>query len=454
MKKKHRKLKVFLGALAAVVVIVAGYLGISSWVSSLPKLNYDNNTDTSAAVAYPDADFAVISDLHLYDPSLGTTGSQFEETMNSDRKLLLDSEDLLDYAIGDIIKSQVRFVLVSGDMTKDGELVDHNIVAGKLKALTDAGIKVYVIPGNHDINNPGAVSYNGDTTTPVDSITADDFARIYADFGFNDALERDTDSLSYVAEPVDGLWLLAIDDCRYRDNKPGQEETVGGKISQQTADWIAGVLKEASRQGKAVMVMIHHGVVEHWDGQHKLHPDYLIEDYTHFGEFLASYNVRIAFTGHYHAQDITEGTFGDGKYLYDVETGSLITAPCPIRYCSITDNSFTVKSETIVDKLHPGTDFAANATAFVKKTVMLEAEKTLKKYFVSDQDTAYIAEAVGNAFVAHYSGDENPADRPAFDESKLSLWGRFIYSMEGYVINGLWNDLYPPDNNATFSLDG
>jgi len=123
--------------------------------------------------------------------------------------------------------------------------------------------------------------------------------------------------LSYVAEPVEGLWLLALDDCRYRDNQPGHEEIVGGKISQVTEDWIERVLTEAARKHKAVVVMIHHGVLEHWKGQSKLHPDYLIEDYAHFSRLLASYHVRLAFTGHYHAQDITKGVFDD-TYLYDV----------------------------------------------------------------------------------------------------------------------------------------
>lgn len=452
-KKGHRKLFITLGIVVLLILGTTGYFLVSGWMAKQPKLDYAYNTSTAAPIAYPDANFAVISDIHVYDTSLGTTGNAFEEALHSDRKLLLDSEDLLDFAIGEILKSNVRFVLISGDMSKDGELIDHQDVAKKLSRLTDAGIKVYVIPGNHDIDNPGAVSYNGDTTTPVANITPDQFTQIYANYGYNDALERDPNSLSYVAEPVDGMWLLAIDSCRYRDNVPGGEETVGGKISQATEDWIAGVLQEAQQKGKAVMVMVHHGVVEHWDGQHKLHPDYLIQDYTHFGAFLASYHVRLVFTGHYHGQDITRGDFDNGTYLYDVMTGALVTAPCPIRYCTIKDDVFTVESETIVDKLHPGTDFAQNATDFVKSSVVNEARITLKKYFVSDKDADYIADIVGDAFVAFYAGDEDPSKRPTLDESQLNLWGRFIYSMESYVVDGLWKDLPPADNNVTFSLE-
>ncbi len=451
--KKHRKLKTILCVIAVLAVVIGGYILVSGWIAGMPKLNYELNADEgSRAVAYPDADFAVISDLHVYDPLLGTTGAAFETAMSLDRKLLRESVELLDYAIGDILTSNAHFVLVSGDMTKDGEAVSHAIAAEKLTALTDAGIKVYVIPGNHDVSNPVAVSYSGDTETPVKNITPEEFVRIYAGFGYGDAIERDAGSLSYVAEPMDGLWILAIDSCRYRENAEAGEALVGGKISQATADWIASVLQKAKSEQKAVIAIMHHGVVEHWDGQRKLHEDYIIQDYAHFGAFLASYDVRLAFTGHYHALDIARGEFND-KFIYDVETGSLITAPCPIRYCSIKGGAFGINSETIVEKLRPGSEFALESNEFVKTTVVLEAKKTLSKYFVGGEDADIIADAVGDAFTAHYSGDEESAKRPALDESRLSLWGRFVLGQQKYVLDGLWNDHAPEDVNATFELN-
>ncbi|MCL2695815.1 MAG: metallophosphoesterase [Clostridiales bacterium] len=450
-KKKGRKLKIFLCVIAALAIVITGYFLISGWAASLPKLNYTYNTDTRPAAAYPDTAFAVISDLHVYDPSLGSSGAAFEEVLYADRKLLLDSEALLDYAIADILFSSARFVLISGDLTKDGERINHEIVAEKLSMFTETGIKVYVVPGNHDVSNPDAVAFDGDHTTPVATVTPEEFAEIYADYGYGDALYRDKNSLSYIAEPEDGLWILALDACRYKENRHGEGEIVGGKLTQETLHWIEGVLTEAIAQDKAVMALMHHGVVEHWEGQSKLHPDYLLDDYKHFGKLLASYNVRLAFTGHYHAQDITRADFGE-KYLYDIETGSLITAPCPIRYCPISDETFMMQSETIVDKLYPDTDFAASAEAFVKATVVLEAYKTLKKYKVSDADADLIADAVGDAFTAHYSGDEDPALRPFLDKSKLSLWGRIVLATQKYVLDGLWKDLLPEDNNVSFSL--
>jgi len=445
MKGVNKK-KVILTAAILLCAVIAIAITFSCAKEKV-VINYNNNTKAWTPPAYPDAFFAVISDTHIYDTSLGTSGAAFQETMNSDRKLLLDSQDLLDYAISEIIESKVNFVLVCGDLTKDGELVNHTVVAEKLKKLTSAGIAVYVVPGNHDINNPDAVRYVKNTTEPVVSITANDFARIYGDFGFNAAITRDDDSLSYVVEPVEGLWLLAMDDCRYRENVQGGHEIVSGKIGQKTADWTASVLREAASNNKAVIAMMHHGVVEHWKGQKKLHPDYLIQEFVSFGSFLASWDVRAVFTGHYHAQDIARAEY-NGKVIYDIETGSLVTAPCPMRYVEIKDNSLNIRTETIVDKIYPWTNFAHNATAFVKKTVMLEAENILRRFKVSENDIAVIADAVGDAFVAHYSGDENPALQKKIDTYKLGLWGRIVFGQQQYVIDGLWKDLKPVDNNV------
>jgi 3',5'-cyclic AMP phosphodiesterase CpdA len=452
-KKRHRVRNAALIVLVFIILAGVLYKVISGYTATLPKYQYNFGSPTSQSmVTYPDTSFAVISDTHYYDPSLGTTGTAFETCLNSDRKLLKDSGDLLSLAVNNILNSGVKFVMVTGDLTKDGELIDHQHVAAELQRLVEKGIKVYVVPGNHDVLNPGAVKYDGAKSVSVPNITAKDFSQIYQNCGYGSAIMRDTTSLSYVAEPQNGLWIVALDSCRYQDNKPGGEETVGGRLTQTEINWVENVLKEAKQQHKAVIVMEHHGINEHWVGQSKLHPDYLLSDYKYVSKLLSSYDVKLAFTGHYHAQDITLADNGKYGSLYDIETGSLITAPCALRTCTISGNKLAVTTDDLVGKLHPGTDFEKNANAFVEKTVYNEAYKTLKKYFVSDKDDKYISTAVSKAFIAHYSGDENPSDRSAFDENKLSLWSRIIYSQEKYVVAGLWKDLPPADNNVTLDL--
>lgn len=297
----------------------------------------------------------------------------------------------------------------------------------------------------------GAVKFEGDTTVPVNTVSANKFAQLYRDFGYGGGLSRDKHSLSYVVEPVQGLWLIGLDACLYRENTATQD-MVGGRLQQSTLDWLEEILKKANKQQKAVMVMMHHGVVEHWKGQSKLHPDYLIEEFRHIGKFLASYGVRLVFTGHYHAQDITRADFGDTGYLYDIQTGSLVTPPCPIRFCSLSADKLEVQSANLVGKFRPGTDFEAESTKFVAKTIQLEAFNVLRGYYVPERDAQKIAEFVTVAFMAHYGGDEDPNQRPPFDLKQLSLWSRFIYSQQKYVVEGLWQDLPPADVNVVLDL--
>lgn len=450
-KKKHTLRNMVLIVIAVLVVSGVLYKVITGYIATLPKFNYvygDYSADNLAA--YPDTSFAVMSDIHYYDTSLGTTGAAFEECMQSDRKLLKQSSELTSKAIDDIITSGVKFVLVSGDLTKDGERINHEAVAKQFQRLIDSGIKVFVVPGNHDVNNPGAVKYVGDGSEPVENVTEADFADIYKNCGYGDAVMRDPSSLSYVAEPQDGLWIVALDTCESENNTPDKEEIWAGELDQTQIDWVQGVLTQANQQGKAVILLEHHGVVEHWKGQSKLHPDYLLSDYKFDGKFFSSYGVRMAFTGHYHAQDITLENNGDEGFIYDTETGSLITPPCSFRLCTISNNSITMKSTYLINDY--SAEFKTESLDFVKKTIYNEAYKTLKGYYVSDADADYISGVIASAYVAHYDGNENKAKPVTIDKSKLNLWGKLIYSQYEYVIKGLTKDLPPDDTDCTFSL--
>ena len=95
---------------------------------------------------------AVISDLHVMAPELlKKDGSAFEQYLNRDRKMLRESAEILDTLVGDIIDLNPQLVLVTGDLTKDGERASHLLVAEQLRRLTDAGIQVLVVPGNQNL---------------------------------------------------------------------------------------------------------------------------------------------------------------------------------------------------------------------------------------------------------------------------------------------------------------
>jgi hypothetical protein len=344
---------------------------------------------------------------------------------------------------------------VTGDLTDHGERSSHELVAQYLKQLQADGKKVYVIPGNHDIDNAGAVRYAGDIALRIRNITADEFAQIYADFGYNDALYRDPASLSYVAEPQKELWLLALDSARYK-GKVGETETVtGGRFSPQTLGWIEDMLIKAAKANKAVIAMEHHPVTEHFDGMARDFPEYVIENYQAVSRLLAAYNVRLVFTGHFHAQDITERNWPDiNKFLFDVETGSLVTYTCPYRVIDI-DGSQKATIRTVHIQSIPShpQDFQGYAKARLEKGLTATIANMIASYGVDGPEAQKLASQVAAATMAHIAGDEKlPAGQEVIQENGLSLRAWIGVQIRKDLVESLWKDLPPPDNNVTLDL--
>jgi len=147
---------------------------------------------------------AVVSDIHYMPPSLlgegGAEGQAFQNYLNQDTKLVQYSDPIFRQVMSELLVEKPDVLLVPGDITKDGEKIGHHAMAGFFKTLSNSGIKVFVVPGNHDINNAKAKRFIGDKDYPVEMTSANEFADIYATFGYNDALARDAHSLSYVAK--------------------------------------------------------------------------------------------------------------------------------------------------------------------------------------------------------------------------------------------------------------
>ena len=114
----------------------------------------------------------VISDLHYFDSTLLINdGYAFQMYLAQDRKLLKESRAIMVSLFDSLIAEHPDIVLITGDLTKDGENICHQKIAAFLLKLKNANIKVFVTPGNHDINNPFSFSFDDDTVYSVPSIT-------------------------------------------------------------------------------------------------------------------------------------------------------------------------------------------------------------------------------------------------------------------------------------------
>lgn len=318
---------------------------------------------------------AVMSDLHYLSPDMIADTEDFEHAFNSDRKLLKESSSVLREMLERVRADKPDILLVSGDLTKDGEQECHAALAKQLQQLQQdvPGLKIYVINGNHDIRNYNAKNFNtaDGKAVPATRTEPEDFKRIY-DFVYSDPTVIATftpgegnkaGGLSYVARPVEGLTVIAMDTCRYSSDNTSNgddEHETSGAISADLEKWVIEQTAAAKARGDLVIGLEHHGLVPHFDVQPTILPMYLVNGYERIAQEYADAGMSVVFTGHMHAVDIAAMTTKAGNTFYDIETGSALTYPCPVRFVDLrrttvggeTNTYMSVSTKTHIGPIH------------------------------------------------------------------------------------------------------
>ncbi|MEI7491106.1 MAG: metallophosphoesterase [Bacteroidota bacterium] len=422
-------------------------------INACKKSSSDNQTTPTKSTFK----IAVLSDIHYMDPSLLVhDGPAFQAYLKMDRKLLAESDAILRESVTELLVSKPDLVLISGDLTKDGELISHQSVAGLISQLINAGIKVRVTVGNHDVNNPHALKYDGTNATRVPSVRADDIKSIYANSGYGDALYSDPNSLSYVSEPIPNLWLITIDAAEYYNNNDSTDVTEG-IIKPETMTWALARLAEANLKGKTVIGMMHHGILEHFSGQATMFSEYVVDNWSTVSDQLMNAGLKIMFTGHFHANDIVKKATGN-NFLFDIETGSTVTYPCPYRVITyVKDSTLAITTNHITTINYAGLNGQPFAT--YAKNALQAGMDTISKltlmappYYAPAPIAMAVAPRMRNAMMAHYAGDESlSADENALIQATIAQAGALGPILNLYLMS-LWTDLTPKDNTLTINL--
>lgn len=400
---------------------------------------------------------AVFSDPHLYDPTLGTTGEEFEKYLAGDRKMIAESQAIYNSVLNLISADNCDIVLIPGDLTKDGEKLCHEQFAVKLQQLEAKGKKVFVIPGNHDILNPHSYKYLASGgKEKIEHITSAQFAEIYKEFGYKEAKYRDNNSLSYIVELNSNFWLFAIDGCIYNNNIGQGYPTTAGMISTSTMDWLKEKLAEAKSKNVTPIAMAHHGVVEHFPGQSLVFAEYLFNDFQKVQKELAEAGLKIIFTGHHHAQDISRFDIS-GSFLFDIQTSSTITYPCRIRYLNIDKDKQTLDIESIpitsVEYDLNGKTFQEYALNKLLDGFPALVIAQLKQLGADEASAALLEPIVTQTLVAYYQGDEpsNITSAVTAAINQLKAYPDNNIKLIASLLEGIWNDP-TPDNSVIIDL--
>lgn len=373
-----------------------------------------------ASEAYAQHRIAFISDAHIqnivdYPELVRSMEVQVQST-----RLFNENYYALIAALEDAAKRGITLVVLPGDLTDNGQFVNQE----KIKEILDSyrerfGMKFFVTTGNHDPVRPfGMQNEEHDFLRPDGSRTtrenrcagyADEMqcyaafgfypqpeylywetpftSYQYADYNYQEALSEGAldkrrytlcDSLeaidaSYLVEPVEGLWLLAIDGGVYLPGevKNGVQTYEGSSVGYNNVlahkafllPWVRKVASEAKKRNKILVTYSHYPLADFNDGAsdivrkawgnkkfdlHRVPSEEVTEAFLEAG-------IRLHVAGHMHVNDTGIKRGKNGKCLYNIQVPSIAT--CIPAYKILTaEDAVRFEVETVLVDSVPGFD--------------------------------------------------------------------------------------------------
>ena len=351
----------------------------------------------------------VATDPHFLAPSLTDGGEAFLSVVtHADGKYMKRIGEITDALFDRAAVERPAALILSGDLTFNGERESHEAFAAKCAALEEKGIDVLVLPGNHDLNRSDAARFEGDAVVPVGSVSAADFRELYAPFGYDEAWSADDHSLSYVYRLCDGLRLLFVD-C----NADAGSDT----IPAETFPWIEAQLQEAQAAGERVIAVSHQTVLQH---NSRFADGFVITNRDRLLRLYRQYHVAVNLSGHMHIQHVRQ----EGRFT-EIVTGALSVLDCPCGVLRLTGEGGDYTARSAVSA-----ELQAEATAFFRANAfhqgMAGGDEEMAGY-LADLNAAYFS---GRMDIAERSDDllrrwrEADAFTVSYIESLLEDLGR------------------------------
>ena len=313
---------------------------------------------TAIAATTDDVNFIILSDLHYFaEDSQGTTAqdkAEFNEMMLMNNATSGYAPEILDAALANVtamaLQGKIDFILVPGDLTRNAEKAAHKELVEKFKAFELAtGIPVYVINGNHDINNNRAAIYDGENLLNVKKnpemrsqldTTPEEFEALYKDFGYSseggyysrykEIAGNSEGSLSYATDLPNDYRLIAIDSQLYSaDNTDAglNEQETAGKMSDALLEWALDECEQAKKDGKTIIGFTHTNTVPHFDTEVDLFDNFVFRDWEKAADALADAGMHYTVSGHVHMQDVATYVSDNGEEITDITGASILSYP-------------------------------------------------------------------------------------------------------------------------------
>lgn len=333
---------------------------------------------------------AFISDAHIQNVADHPELVRSMEVQVQSTRLFNENYYALLAALDDAARRGITLVVLPGDLTDNGQFVNQEKVREILESYGKRyGMRFFVTTGNHDPVRPYGMQNeehdflcaDGSRTTCENRCAgyADEmqcYARFgfypqpeyvywetpftsyrYEDYNYQEALRegvldnrqytlcdsiRATDA-SYLVEPVQGLWLLAIDGGVYLPGpvKNGVQTFEGSSVGYNNVlkhkafllPWVKKVAAEAKRRNKILVTYSHYPLADFNDGAselvrkawggnkfdlHRVPTEEVTEAFLEAG-------IRLHVAGHMHVNDTGVKRGKNGKCLYNIQVPSIAT---------------------------------------------------------------------------------------------------------------------------------
>lgn len=285
--------------------------------------------------------FYLVTDTHFFDPSFKRSGTAYEKRSISDQKCVAETPAIIDAGFKQIADDkETNIILIPGDLVYRGEYQSHVGLRNRLYKLKEQGKKIYLITARHDYDDNDSFEFDGDKMLPVKAMPRDELRDFYKDFGFDGAISEHKESMSYVAQLADGIRLLEL-------NCDGDCKDFKGLWDNQMK-WALEQIEDAHRTGNYIFAMTHYPLLP-FSPIMNLISDSHLTDWEKRANQFADAGLDLIFTGHMHAQAVTEYVTENGNKITDVQTGCFVGCPCAYRKVTIKDSTADIKSYTIND---------------------------------------------------------------------------------------------------------
>ena len=435
-------------------------LAVAVFAVSVPFTVLAANTD--------DVNFVILSDLHYFaESAMGNSPEdkkEFNEMMLMNNATSGIAPELADTALKNVEEmaknGDIDFLLIPGDLTRNAEYAAHVELTAKLKAFEQStGIPIYVINGNHDINNQRAAYYDGEKLISAKKNPAlreeldtnpQEFEALYKDFGYSAeggyysrykvSADNSEGSLSYAIDLPNDYRLIAIDSQLYSADNTDEglnEQETAGHISDALLNWALEECEKATADGKTIIGMTHTNFIPHFDTEVDLFDNFVLRDWEKVADALADAGMHISVSGHVHMQDAATYVSDNGEEIIDFTTTSLLSYPNMFRSVQLSaasNGDLTCDYQTHdVDEFYPVViDGVAQAKPFkniawaynfggsnIKNFVMNVLEYQLRYGFGKDVKDAgglydYVEQAIGvDTLIGDLVGSEIVGDLSA-----------------------------------------